>query len=79
MVAGGIAMLVSSHGANPLGVVLVAAYLLLLRRKHPDRPRPYRMWGYPLTLVLFLAVAVGFIVNTFLATPGPAISTFSDH
>jgi APA family basic amino acid/polyamine antiporter len=30
------------------------------------------MWGYPFTLLLFIAVAVGFVVNTFVAAPGPA-------
>jgi APA family basic amino acid/polyamine antiporter len=51
---------------------LVTAGVLVLRRRYPDRPRPYKMWGYPVTLLLFLAVAVGFVGNTFLATPGPA-------
>jgi hypothetical protein len=31
------------------------------------------MTGYPATLVVFVAVAFGFVVNTFFATPGPAI------
>ncbi len=30
------------------------------------------MPGYPFTLLLFLAVALGFVINTFVATPGPA-------
>ena len=51
---------------------LAAAGVLVLRRRNPDRPRPYRMWGYPVTLLLFIAVAVGFVVNTFVAAPGPA-------
>jgi APA family basic amino acid/polyamine antiporter len=54
------------YGLTSMGV-------LVLRRKHPDRPRPYRMTGYPLTLLLFAAVALGFVVNTFFATPGPAL------
>jgi APA family basic amino acid/polyamine antiporter len=53
---------------------LTAAGVLVLRRRYPDRPRPYAMWGYPVTLFLFLAVAVGFVVNTFRATPGPALA-----
>jgi APA family basic amino acid/polyamine antiporter len=52
---------------------LTAAGLLVLRRRDPGRPRPYSMWGYPVTLLLFLAVAVGFIVNTLIATPGPSL------
>jgi len=52
---------------------LTAMAVLVLRRAQPDRPRPYRMSGYPATLVVFVAVAFGFVVNTFIATPGPAI------
>lgn len=47
--------------------------VLVLRRTQPARPRPYRMTGYPVTLLVFAAVALGFVVNTFIATPGPAI------
>jgi len=51
---------------------LTAMAVLALRRRQPDRPRPYRMTGYPITLLVFAAVALGFVVNTFVATPGPA-------
>lgn len=54
------------YGLTGIGV-------LLLRRSQPDRPRPYRMPGYPVTLLLFVAVAAAFVINTFMATPGPAI------
>jgi APA family basic amino acid/polyamine antiporter len=30
------------------------AAVLVLRRKRPDLPRPYRTWGYPVTPVLYL-------------------------
>jgi basic amino acid/polyamine antiporter, APA family len=51
---------------------LTATGLAVLRHTQPERPRPYRMTGYPVTLVVFGAVALGFVINTFLATPGPA-------
>ena len=54
------------YGLTALGVVA-------LRRAQPLRARPYRMTGYPVTLLVFAAVALGFVVNTFVATPGPAI------
>jgi basic amino acid/polyamine antiporter, APA family len=53
------------YGLTSLGVVA-------LRRAQPLRERPYRMTGYPVTLILFLAVALGFVVNTFLTSPRPA-------
>jgi APA family basic amino acid/polyamine antiporter len=52
---------------------LTATGVLVLRRSQPDRPRPFAMWGYPVTLLLFVAVALAFVVNTFVATPGPAL------
>jgi len=33
---------------------LVVAAVLVLRHRRPELPRPYRTWGYPLTLVLYL-------------------------
>jgi APA family basic amino acid/polyamine antiporter len=52
---------------------LTSLGVIVLRRTQPDRPRPYRMTGYPVTLVVFALVAIGFVVNTFFATPGPAL------
>ena len=54
------------YGMTSLGVIV-------LRRTQPERARPYRMTGYPVTLFVFAAVALGFVVNTFIATPGPAL------
>ncbi|NOQ87011.1 MAG: amino acid permease, partial [Deltaproteobacteria bacterium] len=28
--------------------------MMVLRSKDPDRPRPYKTWGYPLTPILFV-------------------------
>jgi APA family basic amino acid/polyamine antiporter len=53
---------------------LTALGVLILRRKAPAAPRPYRMWGYPVTLVLFVLVAFGFVLNTIVTTPGPALT-----
>src|SRR5260370_19717147 len=48
------------YGLTSLGV-------MILRRGQPLRPRPYRMTGYPVTLIVFAAVALGFVVNAFVA------------
>jgi APA family basic amino acid/polyamine antiporter len=52
---------------------LTAAGVFVLRRRHPHRTRPFDMPGYPVTLILFLLVAVAFVADTFVATPGPAL------
>ncbi|MBS1858393.1 MAG: amino acid permease [Acidobacteria bacterium] len=54
--------------------LLTVLGLAALRRRQPERPRPYRLTGYPLSLAAFALVALGFVVNTFVATPGPAIA-----
>ncbi|MDA2925237.1 amino acid permease [Acidobacteria bacterium AH-259-L09] len=53
------------------GLTVVGVFVL--RRKSPDRPRPYKMWGYPLTPVLFVLFAFSFVVNTIVTKPGPSI------
>jgi APA family basic amino acid/polyamine antiporter len=44
---------------------LAAAGVIILRRKRPDWPRPYRCWGYPWVPVLFVLAAIALIANTF--------------
>ena len=56
-----------SYGLMVLG-------LMILRRTRPDMDRPYRMWGYPITPVLFLAVAAWFLANTLITRPWPALA-----
>lgn len=50
------------------------AAVMVLRRTQPDLPRPYKMWGYPLTPLLFLAIALLFLGNMLFTTPGPAFA-----
>ena len=46
-----------------------AAAVIVLRRTQPDRPRPYRTWGYPWTPVVFVLVALAFVVSTLVEKP----------
>lgn len=52
---------------------LTVSGVLILRRKQPHRERPYRMWGYPVTPLLFAAVSFWFVGNTLVTTPGPSL------
>jgi basic amino acid/polyamine antiporter, APA family len=47
--------------------------VLVLRRKLPDLPRPYKMWAYPYTMVVFVAVSLWFILNSFATQPVPSL------
>jgi APA family basic amino acid/polyamine antiporter len=53
---------------------LMVLGVILLRRSQPDLVRPYKMWGYPVTPVFFVAVATYFIVNTAISRPGPSLA-----
>jgi APA family basic amino acid/polyamine antiporter len=55
---------------------LSVAAVFVLRRKLPDAPRPYRMWGYPATLWIFVAVSVWFMINSFATQPAPSLLAF---
>ncbi len=52
---------------------LSVAAVFVLRRKLPNAARPYRMWGYPTSLVLFVAISVWFVVNAFVTQPEPSL------
>jgi APA family basic amino acid/polyamine antiporter len=49
------------------------AAVFVLRRKLPDLARPYRMWGYPWTLWLFVAVSLWFMADALVTQPGPSL------
>jgi APA family basic amino acid/polyamine antiporter len=55
---------------------LCAAAVWVLRRKMPHAPRPYKMWGYPLTMYLFLIVSIWFIVDAMVNQPVPSLMAF---
>jgi APA family basic amino acid/polyamine antiporter len=47
--------------------------VLVLRRKLPHADRPYRMWGYPWTLWVFVGVSIWFIMNSWATQPVPSL------
>lgn len=48
---------------------LTAIALLRLRRREPELMRPYKVWGYPWTPLIFLAAAVALTVNLWTVRP----------
>ena len=55
------------YGATAFGV-------LLLRRRQPGRPRPYRVVGYPVVPVLFVGFCAGLVVMTLVSQPREALT-----
>lgn len=47
------------------------AGLMWMRRQRPDLPRPYKMWGYPFTPLLFLLGTGNFLLSLLLQNPYP--------
>jgi APA family basic amino acid/polyamine antiporter len=43
--------------------------VIVLRYTQPALPRPYKVWGYPLTPLLFLAVSLFMMINLVLERP----------
>ena len=48
---------------------MTAAAVIVLRRKRPDLPRPYRTLAYPVLPVLFVVAAILLVLSTLLDSP----------
>jgi APA family basic amino acid/polyamine antiporter len=55
-----------------LGALSVFSY----RRLEPLTPRPFRVPGYPITPILFVASAAAIVINTVISQPGRAAMGF---
>lgn len=53
------------YGATTLGV-------FILRKKMPDAPRPYKVWGYPVVPAIVILFCAVLIVNTVFSRPREA-------
>jgi basic amino acid/polyamine antiporter, APA family len=55
--------------AAVLFYALAGAAVIVLRRKRPEWPRPYRTWGYPATPIFYAGVCAVVLVNTLVSQP----------
>jgi basic amino acid/polyamine antiporter, APA family len=55
-------------GIWPFYALAVAA-VFVLRRRRPELPRPYRVWGYPFVPALFLLASAGMVANALVTDP----------
>lgn len=53
------------YGATALGV-------FILRKKMPDAPRPYKVWGYPVVPAIVILVSMALFINTIYTRPREA-------
>lgn len=47
--------------------------VFVLRLRHPEAPRPFKTWGYPLTPAIFLVLYGWMLVYLFIERPLPSI------
>jgi basic amino acid/polyamine antiporter, APA family len=52
----------------------MVAGVIVLRIKRPQLDRPYRMWGYPVTPILFLLITAWFLGNMIVTRPVPSLA-----
>jgi APA family basic amino acid/polyamine antiporter len=45
------------------------AGVFVLRRRRPELPRPYRVWGYPLVPAVFLLASGLMVLNALFTDP----------
>ncbi len=50
--------------------VLTVSAVFVMRRTHPDTPRPYRAWGYPLLPAAYIAAALALMADLLIVKPG---------
>ena len=66
---GGYEHLITMSGfANWIFFTMIVLSVIVLRRKHPDWERPYRVTGYPFTVIVFVLVSSAFVVNTLVGS-----------
>ena len=49
--------------------LLMCTSLIVLRRREPHAPRPYRAWGYPWTTLAAVSIAIVFLVGIAIGDP----------
>lgn len=58
-----------------LSALVTAIGVIVLRLREPDLPRPYRLWGYPFTPLLFALLEGWMIVFALREEPRTALAT----
>lgn len=54
--------------------ILSVAAVFVLRRREPNRERPYRTWGYPYLPLIFVVASTGFLVSMLVTSPIESIA-----
>ena len=52
---------------------LIFISVIILRKKYPTMHRPYKVWAYPIMIILIVIIMMGLMINTFIEDPTTAI------
>jgi APA family basic amino acid/polyamine antiporter len=55
--------------ANWIFFTMIVLAVVVLRRRHPEWTRPYRVTAYPLPVIVFVIVSSVFVLNTLVEAP----------
>ena len=53
--------------------LLVVIAVFIYRKKFPNLERPYKAWGYPVTVIISVLLFAGLMINTFIEDPVTSI------
>lgn len=59
--------------AGMLFNVLCVVAVIVYRKKFPTLERPYKAWGYPVTVIISIALFAGLMINTLMEDPFTAL------
>jgi amino acid transporter len=54
-------------------ICLAVLAVIILRIREPELARPYKVWGYPWTPVMFLIVSAGYLINLIVMKPASVL------
>jgi len=52
---------------------VAVSVIFVLRRRHPDEPRPFKAWGYPVAPAIFVLASLVIMVAAIAGRPGPSL------
>jgi APA family basic amino acid/polyamine antiporter len=52
---------------------VAVSVIFVLRRRHPEEPRPFKAWGYPVAPAIFVLASLVIMVAAIAGRPGPSL------
>ena len=52
---------------------IAVSVVFVLRRRHPDEPRPFKAWGYPVAPAIFVIASFAIMATAIMGRPGPSL------